>query len=113
MASSYHTTHRLAAEQLAAALHAWVLGQPVTGDVLFRSTLALYSLLLAHPVDRHGRCRCCRPRRRVCRVYAAVSFYLHQPDHVIWAHVADELRHLDAPTIVPTQDHLSRRENPR
>jgi hypothetical protein len=102
VASSYHTTHRLAAEHLAEALHAWVLGKPVNGDSFFRSTVALYSLLLAHPVDRHGRCRSCRQRRRGCRVYAAVSFYLHQPDHVVWAHVADELGHLDAPANAPT-----------
>ncbi len=56
---------------------------------------ALYALLMAHPIDRHGRCRCCRrpgsvigPRRQRCVVYVEVNHWLHQSDEGLCAQVA-------------------------
>lgn len=69
-----------------------------TGSVQFRASAALYALLTDHPIDRRGRCRCCRgPRlllgsgRRVCRVLVAARFYLHQPDDVLLGRLTSEL----------------------
>ncbi|MGH3770899.1 MAG: hypothetical protein ACRDRW_05810 [Pseudonocardiaceae bacterium] len=58
---------------------------------------ALYALLMAHPIDRHGRCRSCRRpgsvlgrRRQDCVVYFEVNCWLHQPDHLLRARIAHQ-----------------------
>lgn len=62
-----------------------------------RVTGALYALLMAHPIDRHGRCRCCRRpgsvlgrRRQSCVVYVEVNHWLHQSDERLRARVAHQ-----------------------
>jgi hypothetical protein len=75
-------------------------------DSLFcRVSGALYALLMAHPIDRHGRCRidrhgrcrsCRRPgsvlgrRRQDCVVYFEVSGWLGQPDTLLRARIAHQ-----------------------
>lgn len=63
-----------------------------------RASAALYSLLLDHPVDRRGRCLCCRRpgalfgrRRRRCRVHIAAQYWLRHPDEVLLSHLSNEL----------------------
>ena len=58
---------------------------------------ALYALLMAHPIDRHGRCRSCRRpgsvlgrRRQDCVVYFEVSCWLSQPDPLLRARIAHQ-----------------------
>jgi hypothetical protein len=58
---------------------------------------ALYALLMAHPIDRHGRCRSCRRpgsvlgrRRQDCVVCFEVSYWLSQPDRVLRARIAHQ-----------------------
>jgi hypothetical protein len=58
---------------------------------------ALYALLMAHPIDRHGRCRSCRRpgsvlgrRRQDCVVYFEVSCWLGQPDTLLRARIAHQ-----------------------
>ena len=67
-------------------------------DSLFcRVSGALYALLMAHPIDRHGRCRSCRRpgsvlgrRRQDCVVYFEVSCWLGQPDTLLRARIAHQ-----------------------
>jgi hypothetical protein len=67
-------------------------------DSLFcRVSGALYALLMAHPIDRHGRCRSCRRpgsvlgrRRQDCLVYSEVSCWLGQPDTLLRARIAHQ-----------------------
>jgi hypothetical protein len=58
---------------------------------------ALYALLMAHPIDRHGRCRCCRRpgsvfgrRRQDWGVCFEVSYLLRQPEKVLRARIAHQ-----------------------
>jgi len=67
------------------------------GGTEYRARAALYALLGDHPIDRRGRCRCCRGRRallgrrcRVCRVLAAVRFSVHQPVPVVLEQLASD-----------------------
>lgn len=55
------------------------------GSVVYRAAVALYALLLEHPVDRRGRCVSCRrPEsvigrcRRRCRIYPVARYWLYQ-----------------------------------
>jgi hypothetical protein len=58
---------------------------------------ALYALLMAHPVDRRGKCRLCRGpgwlgrRRRVCLVFLKAHYWLRQPPGQLAAQLAREL----------------------
>ncbi|PZS40818.1 MAG: hypothetical protein DLM62_00855 [Pseudonocardiales bacterium] len=69
-------------------------------SIRYRAAAVLYTLLLDHPLDRRGRCRCCRrsgaligPRRRPCRIHLRASYWLLcQPDAVAAPrHLADAL----------------------
>lgn len=99
--NAHQTSHRLMRQELYATLRAIIdsarIGSEIDPNQL-RTSAALYVLLRAHPVDTRGRCRSCRGRgglpgrrRRVCRVYLAARYYLHQPDNVVLRHVATEL----------------------
>ncbi len=87
------------------------------GSAQGRASAALYTLLNDHPIDRRGRCRCCRRRgavfgrsRRNCRVYLVARFYLHQPDDVLLWRLAGEL---DEPDPNHGGDRGERPEHPR
>lgn len=65
-----------------------------------RACAALYALLMAHPVDRRGRCRSCRRPgvvvlrlgRRRCRVHGQARFWLlQQPAEFLSSRLASEL----------------------
>ena len=68
------------------------------GSVRCRVSATLYALLLAHPVDREGRCRSCRRpgavfgwrRRRCCWVYIEASYWLRQPEEFLHSQVVRE-----------------------
>ncbi|MEO7196159.1 MAG: hypothetical protein ABIZ05_15330 [Pseudonocardiaceae bacterium] len=60
------------------------------GSVQFRATVALYRLLLDHPIDRWDRCRSCRRpgavfgwRWRSCQVRSKATLCLRQLDEVL------------------------------
>ena len=66
-----------------------------TDSLQCRFAGALYALLMAHPIDRRGRCRCCRRpgsvigrRRQSCAVYVEVSHWLHESDEDLHAWAA-------------------------
>lgn len=67
------------------------------GSVPCLASATLYALLMAHPVDRRGRCRSCAGpgwlgrRRQVCLVFQKAHFWLRQPTPVVRAHLADEV----------------------
>lgn len=78
-------------------------------SIQFRACAALYALLMAHPVDRWGRCRSCRRsgavlglRRHRCRVHGAARFWLlQQPAEFLRSRLVCELGLTELP---PTQD---------
>lgn len=99
--SAHQTSHHLLRDALRGELRAMVASE-VDGDgtrfLQCRASAALYALLGAHPLDRHGRCRSCRRggavvgrRCRFCRVYLTAHFYLRQPDDVLLCHLRTEL----------------------
>ncbi|MGH3871120.1 MAG: hypothetical protein ACRDSR_06310 [Pseudonocardiaceae bacterium] len=66
---------------------------------------ALYALLMAHPVDRRGRCRSCRRpgavlgfRRRYCRVHGAARVWFQQPEWFLHSRLVSELGLTDVPS---------------
>ena len=68
------------------------------GSVAFRACVALYGLLVDHPVDQWGRCRSCRrpgsvfgSRWRQCQVHEKATLCLRQLDEVLLGLLADEL----------------------
>lgn len=71
------------------------------GSVRCRVSATLYALLLAHPLDRDGRCRSCRGRgavfgrRRRCRVHIEASYWLRQPEEFLHSRVVEELGLVD------------------
>lgn len=70
-----------------------------------RACAALYALLMAHPVDRQGRCRSCRRpgavlgmRHRRCRMRSAAHFWLlQQPADFLRSRLVCELELTDLP----------------
>jgi hypothetical protein len=99
------TSHRLVCDALREVLRQTPQAGPgVAGEIdsiRYRACAVLYSLLLDHPLDQRGRCRCCRrsgamigPRRRPCRIHLRASYWLlRQPKETLrpfW-HLADEL----------------------
>lgn len=96
----YQTEHDLLCEMLRGLLMGEVESAHRAGEcgqVGCGAGAALHSLLAAHPVDRRGRCRSCRSpgwlgrRCRVCLVLVKAHYWLRQPTHIVWAHLADEL----------------------
>jgi hypothetical protein len=103
MSSVYETTGRLLGERLEALLEVgWHVDDLLadqagvsTGTTeecaqFVRLISAAQSLYWQHAVDPRGRCRICvrrsrrwRARLRPCTVYAALSFYLTQPDELV------------------------------
>lgn len=90
MIDVYRTSHQLMCEMLREVLRNIVqTGSGAAneiGSVPNRAVAALYMLLMAHPVDRRGRCRSCRypgamfrSRWRRCRVHREASVWLYQP----------------------------------
>jgi len=67
------------------------------GSVPCLASATLYALLMAHPVDRRGKCRLCRGpgwlgrRRRVCLVFVKAHYWLRQPPGQLAAQLAREL----------------------
>ncbi|MGH3772169.1 MAG: hypothetical protein ACRDRW_12365 [Pseudonocardiaceae bacterium] len=66
------------------------------GSVPFRACVALYGLLLDHPVDEWGRCRSCRwpgsvfgARWRQCQVHGKATLCLRQLDEVLLLSLLD------------------------
>ncbi|MGH3773522.1 MAG: hypothetical protein ACRDRW_19375 [Pseudonocardiaceae bacterium] len=60
------------------------------GSVQFRATVALYMLLVDHPIDRWDRCRSCRRPGAVfgwwwrgCQVRGKANLYLRRLDEVL------------------------------
>ena len=95
----HQTTHAVVRRELRAGLldtHDRP-GAEGVGSVVYRAAAALYALLLEHPVDRRGRCCLCRRstavlRRRHCRIYPVVQYWLHQPGiAVLVSRLATEL----------------------
>lgn len=109
MSSNVHqTSYELLRETLRDALAAAAgSGRGGIGSTTCRASAALYALLGEHPVDRRGRCRCCRGPWalrwcRVCRVLVAARFYLYQPEDLLLRLLASELaQHV---TSSPTAD---------
>ncbi|MGH4014384.1 MAG: hypothetical protein ACRDSL_10765 [Pseudonocardiaceae bacterium] len=69
-----------------------------------QAAAALYALLLAHPIDRRGRCRSCRRsgavlglRRRSCRVYLEAGFFLLSAGELLRTQLVRELGLPDPP----------------
>ncbi len=94
---------------LVAAVESGPGGAGGIDSIQYRACAALYALLMAHPVDRRGRCRSCRGpgavlglRRRRCRVRGAARFWLlQQPAEFLRSQLACELGLTDLP---PAQD---------
>lgn len=92
------------------------------GSVQFRVSAALYALLLAHPLDREGRCRSCRGpgvvlgRRRRCWVHMQASYWLRQPEGFLHSWVAHEWGLADQPPpgagAAPDRDSATRSADP-
>lgn len=87
--TAYQTSYKLLCQMLRGALLDGVDSGGV-GSVTYRATAALYALLLAHPIDRRGRCRSCRHpgpvlglRRCKCRVHGEAHLYLHSSGDAI------------------------------
>ncbi|MGQ0719316.1 MAG: hypothetical protein ACT4NP_18780 [Pseudonocardiales bacterium] len=99
-ATVYQTSHDLMCQSLRKVLVDGV--QTERGDaggigsVRCRVSAALYALLMAHPVDREGRCRSCRRRgavfgwRRRCWVHIEASYWLRQPEEFLRSKVVRE-----------------------
>ncbi len=100
-ATVYQTSHDLMCQSLRKVLvdGAQVGGRDATGgigSVRCRVSAALYALLMAHPVDREGRCRSCRRPgavlgwRRRCWVHIEASYWLRQPEEFLRSRVVQE-----------------------
>jgi hypothetical protein len=109
-------SYDLICRMLRSVLRNGVEGGPVgadgIGSIQFRASVALYGLLLDHPIDRLGRCRSCRrpgavlgrPSRR-CRVYMKAQHWLHHPDgQFLLTQLAGELRLAIAGTVAIDQN---------
>jgi hypothetical protein len=73
-------------------------------SIQHRACAALYALVMAHPVDRRGRCRSCRRpgavlgfRRRHCRVQGEVRVWFEQPEWFLRSLLVSELGLTDLP----------------
>lgn len=78
----HETRSRLLPERLEEAL---VRAQRPQADEEFdRLARLALALLDRHPVDRRGRCKCCRGQwRRRCTVLPLIGWYLEQPNRIV------------------------------
>lgn len=84
------------------------------GSVRCRVSGAMYALLMAHPIDRQGRCRSCRRRpgamfgvtHQRCRVHREMRYWLHQPEPFLHAWVAQEWGLIDT-SLTATPDRAN------
>jgi hypothetical protein len=82
---------------------------------------ALYALLMAHPIDRHGRCRRCRRRpgsvigrrRQSCVVYVEVNHWLYQSDERLRTQAAHQWGLTPSAPHVVTLPRRDRGRSPR
>ena len=95
-------------DPLREALRSVLVAADGIDSIQFRACAALYTLLIAHPVDQRGRCRSCRRpgavlglRRRRCRVHGEACFCLLQPAEFLRSRLVCELGLTDLP---PAQD---------
>lgn len=106
--SAYQAISNLLCERLHRALSDGMQRAPGaaegTDSVPFRVSGALYALLMAHPIDQHGRCRSCRRlggvlglRRGRCGVHREASYWLRQPEEFLRSRLADEWGLADLP----------------
>lgn len=92
---------------LVAAVEAWPGAAGGIDSIQSRACAALYVLLMAHSVDRRGRCRSCRRpgtvlglRRRRCRVHGEARFcLLQQPAEFLRSRLVCELGLTDLPPV--------------
>ncbi|MGH3865625.1 MAG: hypothetical protein ACRDQ4_05700 [Pseudonocardiaceae bacterium] len=77
---------------------------------------ALYALLMAHPIDRRGRCRHCRRpgsvigrRRQSCAVYLEVDHWLHHSDERLRTQAALQWGLTPSPSPAATTPQARRR----
>lgn len=104
-------SYRLSCQLLRGVLRELVAAGAI-GSVACRTAAALYALLLEHPIDQRGRCWSCGRaaavvlgRRRRCRIYRVVHFWLHQPRTApLISALTDELGLSLPPPPVPTPD---------
>jgi hypothetical protein len=90
---------------LVAAVEAWPGAAGGIDSIQSRACAALYVLLMAHSVDRRGRCRSCRRpgavlglRHRRCRVHGEARFcLLQQPAEFLRSRLVCELGLTDLP----------------
>jgi hypothetical protein len=127
MTTIYETTDRLIGEQLDALLTiAWQLDHrqhaiPADSDEFsHRPTMPIVRLVGAarllyqqHCVDAKGRCRICARRVRwwpswirPCTVYAALNFYLTQPDELVLRELPRPPTALPRPSISDTEQTI-------
>lgn len=107
------TSYAVLCQRLRGVLVDAVQARPGTaggiGSVPCLASATLYALLMAHPVDRRGRCRSCRRpgavlglRRRRCRVHGEARFWLLlQPGEFLHSRLVCELGLTD---LLPAQD---------
>ncbi|MGH3772551.1 MAG: hypothetical protein ACRDRW_14340 [Pseudonocardiaceae bacterium] len=95
----YRTSQDPLCQMLGKVLVDGVRGGAVgVGSVAFRACVALFGLLVDHPVDQWGRCRSCRRpgsvfgwRWRQCRVRGKATLCLRQLDEVLLLSLLAEL----------------------
>ena len=105
MTTIYHTTDRLIDEQLDALFAtAWQLDNQFA-----RLVAAARSLHEQHRVNAKGRCRICSRRpplrctsMRICTVYAALSFYLTQPNDLVLREIPRPMFDVDQTIELPS-----------
>lgn len=91
------TSHRLVCEALRETVRAGPGARGRIGSIRYRASAVLYLLLLAHPIDRRGRCRSCPDmisglRPRPCQIHLRASdWLLHHSEEVLLSHLAREL----------------------
>ncbi len=124
--SVYQTSHnficRLLRKVLADGVQAGPGAAGGIGSVQFRASATLYALLMAHPLDREGRCRSCRRpgavfgRRQRCWVHIEASYWLRQPEEFLHARVIREWGLADQSPpgahAAPVQDSATRPTDP-
>ncbi len=105
-ASVDQTSYRLLCTALQDTVRAGPHAHDRGGSIRYRASAVLYLLLLAHPIDRRGRCRACRGsgatiglRRRACRIHlTALDWLLRHPDAALLSQLTHELGTITTPS---------------